>query len=149
MHKTEICKIDACHIDELVDINHNSFEHPWSRESFLSEVTNKFAHYIGIKIDDKLAGYIGIWFIMDEAHITNVAVYPYFRRMGLANKLLQAALRLCHKHDIVAITLEVRDSNIPARNLYTKFGFIEEGIRKKYYENGEDAIIMWKRTINL
>lgn len=149
MHKIELCKIDASHIDELVDINHNSFEHPWSRDSLVSEITNKFAHYIGIKMDNKLVGYIGIWFIIDEAHITNVAVNPYYRRIGLANKLLQASLRLCHKHNITAITLEVRASNAPARNLYTKFGFQEEGIRKKYYENGEDALIMWKRNCSL
>lgn len=149
MPKIELCKIDASHINALVDINHNSFDYPWSKACFVSEVTNKLAHYIGIKVDNKLAGYIGIWFIIDEAHITNVAVNPSCRKIGLANKLLQAALRLCHKHDIIAITLEVRDSNIPARNLYRKFGFEEEGIRKKYYEDGEDAIIMWKRNCSI
>jgi ribosomal-protein-alanine N-acetyltransferase len=146
MTHVEICKLNASHINNLVYINTNSFQHPWSKESFLSELTNKFSHYIGIKINDELVGYIGIWLIIDEAHITNLAVTPDYRGRGLASKLLKATLKLCYEEKIDGITLEVRKSNIAARNLYIKFGFEEEAIRKNYYENGEDAIIMWKKN---
>ena len=146
MLQIEVCKLNAYHVNDLLYINSNSFEHPWSKESFISEITNKFSHYLGVKLNGKLVGYICIWLIIDEAHITNIAINPDYRKQGLASKLLKATLRLCYEEKIDGITLEVRKSNLAARNLYKKFGFEEESIRKNYYENGEDAIIMWKKN---
>ena len=87
--------------------------------------------------------------ILDEAHITNVAVLPEYRKQGIGEKMMREILRIAKEHGAVAMTLEVRPSNAPALALYHKFGFVSEGIRKQYYEdNGEDAIIMWLRNID-
>ena len=89
-----------------------------------------------------------MWKIIDEAHITNLAVHPDFRRKGVAKVLLINALKECYEEKIKFLTLEVRASNIKAFTLYEKFGFKSLGIRKKYYQdNNEDALIMWSENI--
>ncbi len=89
-----------------------------------------------------------MWFIMDECHITNIAVSPKYRKMGIASKLIKEMFKLCKYHETSYILLEVRAGNIPAKNLYEKFGFKQDGIRKNYYKNPdnthEDAILMSK-----
>ena len=89
-----------------------------------------------------------MWIIAGEGNITNIAVDADFKRVGIGYNLLSALFDICKKENCPDITLEVRVSNIAAQKLYEKAGFINEGIRKKYYEdNGEDAMIMWKRNI--
>lgn len=134
-------------IDPVCDINNLSFSTPWSYESVKNDLHNKFSYYIVVKYNNEIIGYAGLWFIIDEADITNIAVHPKFRGLGAGSKLMGALIDLCIKYKISSLTLEVRKSNIVAQNLYKKFGFIEEGIRKKYYDGIEDAIIMWKRDI--
>ena len=98
------------------------------------------------KINKKIIGYIGMWFVMDECHITNVAVLSEYRKKGIATKLIKEMLNLCKEHGTHYIMLEVRKSNLPAQKLYLKFNFTEEVIRKDYYKNPdgtrEDAIVM-------
>lgn len=135
-------------IDDIYDVEINSFSDPWSKESFKDELKNNVANYLVGCIDNRVVGYVGAWFILDEAHITNVAVKPEFRRQGIANKLIIEFINLAKINNIESITLEVRVSNIAAQTLYKTFGFIEQGIRKRYYaDNNEDAIIMWLRNI--
>lgn len=135
-------------IDDIYDVEINSFSDPWSKESFKDELKNNVANYLVGCIDNRVVGYVGAWFILDEAHITNVAVKPEFRRQGIANKLIIEFINLAKINNIESITLEVRASNIAAQTLYKTFGFIEQGIRKRYYaDNNEDAIIMWLRNI--
>lgn len=87
-----------------------------------------------------------MWIIAGEGDITNIAVTPKYRKHGIASNLLIKLFEVCKTFNCGDITLEVRASNIPAQNLYKKFNFKEEGMRKGYYsDNGEDAIIMWKR----
>ena len=112
------------------------------------ELNNEIAHYLVGSINNKVVAYIGAWFILDEAHITNVAVKSDFRRQKIAKQLITAFIVLAKKHQITSITLEVRASNIPAQSLYQQFGFEKQGLRKRYYaDNNEDAIIMWLRNI--
>ena len=93
---------------------------------------------------NKVVGYVGIWFVMDEGHITNVAVHSDYRGKKIGDKLVQDLVELCKENNIVSMTLEVRVSNIVAQNLYKKYGFKLAGIRKEYYSNNkEDAMIMW------
>jgi ribosomal-protein-alanine N-acetyltransferase len=133
-------------IEDVYIISKLSFTIAWSKASIKKELDNKFAKYIVIKQNNIVVGFAGMWNIVGEAHITNIAVHPEYRGIGLGNTVIEALLDLCKKEKISAITLEVRKSNIPAQNLYKKFGFVEEGIRKAYYmDNKEDAIIMWKR----
>ncbi len=133
-------------IDRVLEIEKESFSPPWSREAFLLELTkNILAKYIVVEVDGKVVGYGGIWLILDEGHITNIAIDKEYRGLGLGDKLLEGLIQLCIDRDIKVITLEVRKSNEVAKELYKKHGFKECGIRPGYYtNNNEDAIIMWK-----
>ena len=148
MSNLEIREFNINDIEELYEVELTSFTDPWSKESFKEELNNEIAHYLVGSINNKVVAYIGAWFILDEAHITNVAVKSDFRRQKIAKQLITAFIVLAKKHQITSITLEVRASNIPAQSLYQQFGFEKQGLRKRYYaDNNEDAIIMWLRNI--
>ena len=138
-------------IENVVNVENNCFTTPWSKDSFLREITeNKVALYLVAKIENLAVGYIGVWRIQNEGHITNVAVHSDFRGMGIGNMLVSELLSLCEKEGIDAFTLEVRKNNLVAQNLYKKFQFVEEGIRKGYYQDTkEDAVIMWRRETQM
>ena len=140
----EEMKIDD--IENVVEVENDCFSIPWSKESFIQEVTkNHLAVYLVAKFEEKAVGYIGVWKIMNEGHITNVAVHSDFRRQGIGAGLISELLSLCEEQGIDCFTLEVRETNEAAKALYEKFGFYEIGRRKGYYQdNKEDAIIMWK-----
>ena len=133
-------------IKPMAEMDILCFSAPWSEESFAQEIReNRMAFYIVAEIDGRMAGYAGLWCIVDEGHITNVAVHPDFRRRGVGEALISVLLDHTIKNGILSHTLEVRVSNTPAISLYSKFGFDPAGLRKNYYEdNGEDAIIMWR-----
>ena len=135
---------DILHIEELC---HG--EHHWSKESFIAELNNKISSYFCIlNQQKKCVGYIGIWKIVNEAHITTLAIHPDYQNKKLAHKLLLKILDECYREKIKFLTLEVRVSNDKAMHLYEKFGFHSLGIRKKYYQdNNEDAYIMWSENI--
>ena len=134
------------HLDQVLAIEKTSFTVPWSRQSFVFELLqNEFAYYIVVLQDDKVLGYAGVWVVLDEAHVTNVAVHPDYRGGKIGRLLMTELMRRVSLKGAVRITLEVRTSNAVARNLYSSLGFKELGVRKKYYsDNNEDAIIMWK-----
>ena len=123
-----------------------SYKTPWSRRAFTSEVTeNSYAHYYVCRVDGRIIGYVGMWVILDEAHITNIAVDPESRRQRVAQRLLEAMFEKAKESGANRMTLEVRVSNLGAQTLYKKIGFAERGLRKGYYsDTNEDAIIMWK-----
>lgn len=139
----------ACedHIDDIMVVENLSFEIPWSRQSITDEfLHNDNAVYFCAVADGKAVGYAGMWLVLDEGHITNIAVHPDFRRCGIGGSLMRALLEEAEKRGLAALTLEVRRSNDSARYLYEKYGFEDGGVRKGYYaDNNEDAIIMWKR----
>ena len=145
----EILSLKLEHVDSVLKIDALSFPTPWSRESFEREIeVNKFARYVVAKKDGVVIGYAGMWLILDEGHITNIAVHPEHRGIGTGNLLLEALIEMCRIESITSLTLEVRKSNLVAQNLYKKYGFLEQGIRKGYYgDNKEDAVIMWKYNI--
>lgn len=148
INNIEIKEMKIEHLDGVMVVENLSFKIPWSRNSFLEELTtNDLAIYIVAISDEQVIGYGGLWRVFDEGHITNIAVHPEFRRCGAASKIMDEILNLCSKNDIKSITLEVRKSNIAAQNLYKKYGFTIEGMRKKYYaDTGEDALIMWRHN---
>lgn len=145
----EILSLKREHIESILVIDALSFPTPWSRKSFETEIeNNSFSRYIVAKKDDVIIGYAGMWIILDEGHITNIAVHPEYRGIGAGNALLESLIELCKIESVNSMTLEVRKSNLIAQNLYHKYDFIEEGLRKGYYrDNKEDAIIMWKHNI--
>lgn len=136
----ELSDVDAVYALEM-----KCFTTPWSRESFVQELTtNKLAKYMVLELDGTIVAYGGLWLIVDEAHITNIAVDPDRRRLGLGKKLVQGMIDEVIKMNMTDVTLEVRDSNLAARELYAGFGFKDAGRRPNYYqEPKEDAIIMW------
>ena len=146
MEPVKIRKMLARDLEEVMDIEHRCFSVPWSKEAFQMEVEkNKFARYIVAEFETKIVGYGGMWMIMDEAHITNIAVHPDFRGRGFGDQLVEGLIHAAHGEGIQRLTLEVRKSNVIAQNLYKKYGFTLCGIRSRYYkDNEEDAIIMWK-----
>ncbi len=130
--------VDAVHAIEVA-----CFTTPWSRESFLREVTeNACARYVVLREDGVPVAYAGVWFVLDEGHITNIAVRPDRRGLGYGERVTRAMIQLAADSGMNWMTLEVRRSNAAAQNLYHKLGFIDVGYRKRYYENREDALIM-------
>ena len=136
-------------VDRVYEIELESFSPPWSKDSFVRELTeNKLARYFVIEINGFIVAYGGMWLIVDEAHVTNIAVAKDFRGLGMGNILVERMADMALGEGAENMTLEVRVSNERAINLYKKFGFEEYGIRPNYYiENNEDALIMWKKLI--
>ena len=148
MQKITISKMTFDDLDDVYEIDKEAFPIPWRKDSFEEELKNILATYLVAKLDNKVIGYIGMWFVMDECHITNVAVASTYRRMGVASKLIKEMLKLCKENQIAYIMLEVRETNLPAQKLYESFDFIKDGIRKNYYKNPdgtfENAVLMTK-----
>lgn len=133
-------------VDSVYIVEENCFTDPWSKESIRKELKNDLARYLVAELDNKIVGYVGVWFVVDEGHITNVAVHSDYRGKKIGDKLVKEMVKLCKESKLVAMTLEVRSSNTVAQNLYRKYGFKMGGIRKEYYsDNKEDAIIMWNQ----
>lgn len=147
--KVELQGMGIKDIDEVCEIENLSFNTPWSRESFEAEILkNHLARYVVAKIDGRVVAYGGMWIVLDEAHITNIAVHPDYRGRRIGEKLVQEMLETAKKCGAGSITLEVRASNDVARKLYRKLGFTDSGVRKGYYsDTGEDAIIMWNKLV--
>ncbi|MEH7121980.1 ribosomal protein S18-alanine N-acetyltransferase [Bacillus sp. JJ1532] len=132
-------------VNEVLKIEHASFTLPWTEEAFKNEFKqNKFAVYIGLEDEGRLIGYCGVWVIVDEAHITNVAVLPEYRGLKLGEALMKKIMEISSEMGARTMTLEVRVTNSIAQSLYRKLGFQDGGIRKSYYtDNREDALVMW------
>jgi ribosomal-protein-alanine N-acetyltransferase len=125
-------------------IERAAFSAPWPANAYRTELeTNKLAHYLVVRVGDEIAGFAGLWLMVDEAHVTTFAIAPAWRRNRLAERLLVAIMEIALDRRATEATLEVRLSNLPARRLYEKFGFRPVGIRPRYYsDNNEDALIM-------
>lgn len=134
------------HIDEVLEIENLSFPTPWTKLALVQEVTeNLLANYRVVLLKNRVIAYGGMWLIIDEAHITNIAVHPEFRRKGVGEILLQCLIKEAEKKGIYNLTLEVRPSNLGAIRLYEKYDFEVLGRRKGYYQDTkEDAFIMWR-----
>lgn len=138
--------MNLSHLDEVMRIEEESFPDPWSRGSFQREISeNTYAYYFVAELEGKVLAYIGAWIVTDELHITNLAIKKEYRKMGLAQKLIDYIVDFSVEEECKRATLEVRVSNLPAIKLYEKKGFVAVGTRPKYYSNdNEDALIMWK-----
>ena len=145
-----ITKMTSDDIEDVVEIEKEAYgKHHWSKSSFYDEMSNNLAHYYCAKTPDgELVGYAGTWHILDEGHITTIAVKNKFLRRHIGEAIVLSILEDWYKGGIKYLTLEVRVSNTPAINLYKKYGFTSLGTRKGYYQdNNEDALIMWTENI--
>ncbi len=129
----------------VLAIERVSFSTPWSIQSFTAELRdNEYARYFCLVVDEQVIGYMGLWYILDEGHITNIAIAPEYRCKGLGESLIRSVMKIMISNGMERMTLEVRVSNLAARNLYKRLGFVTAGVRKGYYaDNREDALIMW------
>lgn len=132
-----------CHVDAVSEIEKQVFPTPWTKYAFINEIIdNSFASYYVALHHGEVIGYAGIWVVLDEAHITTLAVSPKWQGKGIGKALLQHLINEADGKGAVRMTLEVRVSNLKAQELYKKFGFKICGRRPKYYRD-EDAFIMW------
>jgi ribosomal-protein-alanine N-acetyltransferase len=131
-------------LDEVLEIERASFSMPWSRGAFVYEIEkNRVARCWVMREGGRVAGYLCLWEVADEVHITNVAVRPACRRRGIARALLARVLDDASRRALSVVGLEVRPTNAEARALYESFGFRVVGRRRGYYyDTGEDALIM-------
>ncbi len=138
------------HLARVMEIERQVYQNPWSRGVFESELSQGPTRmYVIASKGRDMVGYCGTLYVLDEAHVTNIAVHPEWQNMGIGTRLLCEVVWRAWKRDIRAITLEVRVSNLTAQRLYGKFGFQPVGVRKGYYqENNEDALIMWAYDID-
>lgn len=130
-------------------IDRRCFPLSWQEGTFLTELGNRYAFYFVARLDSKVVGFCGAWVIAHEAHITTLAVDPDYQGEGIGERLLVALLEECLLLSASYATLEVRESNQAAQNLYAKYGFVNTALRRNYYkENGENAIVMWALAVN-
>lgn len=128
----------------IVEIEKQCFEDSWPEDGFLREIENKkVAVYMVLRMDGIVRGYIGCWVILSEAHIIKVAIDPACQNKGLASLLLLKFMREAISRNTHWATLEVNENNASAIRLYEKFGFTRVSVRKKYYNENEDAYLMW------
>jgi len=147
------------HLREVMPIEQAAYPKPWSRsvfESELQQVASRSRHYVIARErgrPHRLAGYAGLWFVTDpngdQAHVTNIVVAPEWRRSGIGTQLMASLAWTAIERGCIAWTLEVRASNVAAQELYRMFGFVPAGLRKRYYENADDAIVMWCHDIQM
>lgn len=149
--KLIIKSMEKEHLEQVLAIERVSFPTPWSRNTYLRELSdNQFAHYFVCTQGEQVVGYMGMWIVIDEAHVTTIAVHPDYRRRQLGRMLLEELMVRAVLLGADKITLEVRPSNEPARKLYQRVGFVPAGLRKGYYsDTKEDAIIMWKHLLDV
>jgi len=131
-------------IRAITEIEKKSYPDPWSQNLFERELQIEFSNFFAAIENREIAGYICLWRVSDEGQITNIAVKEKFRRKGLGSRLMKYIIDISYAMKIKKMFLEVRASNYPALKLYEKFGFKKIGVRKKYYPNSDDAVIMAK-----
>ena len=128
---------------EIARIELVSFKTPWSEEMILSEMREPLSSFFVAVFQHKIIGYYGFLHILDELHILNVAVDPDLRQKGVGKKLIEHLVEQARALSARAVTLEVRESNLPAIRLYESFGFACAGVRPHYYTDKENALIYW------
>lgn len=146
----EVCirRAQAQDLPEMLALEQECFRDPWTAEVLLLDVcASEYNRYYVLEGGGRILGYAGMNQVLDEVHIRKICIAPDMRRRGYARLLLEKMERCAVQNGAVALTLEVRRSNAAAIALYEGFGFRTEGARKKYYDNGEDAWILWKREL--
>ncbi|HLR80987.1 MAG TPA: ribosomal protein S18-alanine N-acetyltransferase [Bacillota bacterium] len=145
MAHLNIRKMEITDLEEVQEVEVLSFTNPWPKEILHQElVDNQYAHYFVIELAGQIIGYVGLWIVLDDAQITNIAISPAYRGNRYGEKLFAYACQQAQWQGVKRLSLEVRASNTVAQRMYRKFGLVPGGVRKNYYtDNHEDAIVMW------
>ena len=140
-----IVPMNEHHVPQIALLERECFADPWSQQSIASELHNPLSLWLVAQEGQTLLGYVGSQTCQDETDMMNIAVSPASRRQGVARALIEALVSALRQHGSKQLTLEVRASNGPARQLYESLGFLQVGLRKNYYRNPkEDALILRK-----
>lgn len=143
LEEMTICPMSETDLDGVLTIENVSFPRPWTRTHFLAEIEAVHSFpLVALGPDSQIIGYVCPMLVLDEGHILDVAVDSHFRGKGIGKALVERVLMDCRERGAAFVSLEVRASNTPAIHLYQQLGFKETGRRKRYYENGEDALLM-------
>ena len=148
--KVNIVPMNADHLEELEKLERICFSRPWSRKMLAEELENQCAAFLVAEepLTHKVVGYAGLMVMADEGYITNVAVFPEYRRRGIAGQIIRVFCDFARGNHLAFLTLEVRPSNAAALSLYNSFGFEEAGRRKNYYDlPKEDALILTRKFV--
>lgn len=145
-------KMNKLDIDQVMNIESLCFISPWTKPQLIGELEdNKFANiYVAEFVNSEnklLVGFYDYWITFDSATIAQIAVHPSFQKQGIASKMMQEIIDDCYAKRVNNITLEVRENNEKARNLYKKFGFEEILVKPNYYSNGDNAVYMSKGVL--
>ncbi|MCR4874653.1 MAG: ribosomal protein S18-alanine N-acetyltransferase [Clostridia bacterium] len=140
-----IVNVQENYIDDIFNIEQSEIIVPWSKESLSGLIRQQFIIFRVMLKDDEVIGYYSFQKICDEGYINNIAIKREYQSQGLGTKLFEDLIERAEKFEVKALTLEVGKNNNKAIGLYKKFGFKVEGVRKNYYKNSEDALIMWRR----
>ena len=144
-----IVEMTADHVIQIAQLERECFSDPWSQNSIASELENPLSYWLVAMAGNVVAGYVGSQTVLGESDMMNLAVRGEFRRQGVARDLVLALIDGLNQRGSHCLTLEVRDSNAPARKLYEELGFVQVGIRPNYYQHPrEDGLILrkeWER----
>lgn len=144
MNDLAIERMTRRHIPEVQALEQDCFQSTWPEDAFLNEIEkNGAACYLVALRAGRVLGYAGAWLILDEMHITSVAVHPGSRGLGIGKRLLWHLMQAALEHGCEWSGLEVRPTNQVALGLYEDFGFTRVGVRKRYYDGKDDALVMW------
>ena len=132
-------------LEQVAALEKELFKEPWQKEDFERELNeNEFANYIVAENDGEIAGYFGLWVLFDQAQITTIGTSKKYQRQHVASMMMERIMELCEENECEFLSLEVRISNLPAQNLYKKYGLEIVSVRKNYYSDHEDAYLMTK-----
>jgi ribosomal-protein-alanine N-acetyltransferase len=145
MQELTIRQMNLKDIPDVMKVEKATFSSPWTTDIFTHELTdNRHAYYYVVEYVGQVIGYAGMWIVIDEAQITNIAILPDFRGKKIGEKLFSHMMLTAIRVGAVQLSLEVRMSNMVAQKMYQKFGLVPGGVRKNYYtDDQEDALVMW------
>lgn len=145
MENFYVRKMELQDLANVEKVEAAAYNNPWPHDIFYREMTeNNHAHYFVATLESEVIGYGGMWLVVDDAQITNIAIHPSHRGFKFGEKLFRHMFDYGVYHGMKRLSLEVRESNIIAQRMYEKFGLVRAGIRKNYYtDDHEDAVVMW------
>ncbi|WP_305046203.1 ribosomal protein S18-alanine N-acetyltransferase [Geoalkalibacter sp.] len=142
MNSVDIRPMTRADLPAVLEVERSGFSHPWTEAMFVAELDNPRARIDLLSLDGRLAAYLCTWYLCAELHVLNLVTAPAFRRRGLARRLLDEAVKRSRPLGLERVLLEVRVGNVAAITLYESCGFVRDGVRKRYYPDGEDALLM-------